>query len=115
MNKPDKFIGICLITDDSFQHKPVTFALDGGHIVAEPEPTPLQGYIKFVAVVGHIFIKIHNTPVEFAHVLNNGFGYETSFEEILQDAFRYPLDILDIAPATRQLFDEIRIYQFEGH
>lgn len=101
--------------DDGLQHRLVAFARGGGDIVAQSEPATLQGGIELVAVVGHVLIQVHDSSVKLAHVLNNWFGHETSFDKILQDAFRYPLRVLDIALAARQLLDEIRIYQFELH
>ena len=109
MNKLDEFVGACPTANDGFQHGLVAFAPGGGHIITQPKPTPLQGGVKLVAVVGHVLIKIHNTTVELAHILHDGTGYETSFDKILQDTFRYPLGILDIALAAGQLLDEIRI------
>src|SRR5574344_197021 len=115
MDKLDKLLGACMPPDDGLQHRLIAFAHGGGDIVAQSEPAPLQGGIELVAVVGHVLIQVHDSSVKLAHVLNNWFGHETSFDKILQDAFRYPLRILDIALAARQLLDEIRIYQFELH
>lgn len=115
MDELDKLLGACLPLDDGLQYRLVAFALGGGDIVAQSEPAPLQGGIELVAIVGHVLIQVHDTPVELAHVLGNRFGHETPFDQILQDAFRYPLRVLDIALLDRQLLDEIRIYQFEIH
>ena len=115
MDKPDQFLGVCLPSYYRFQHGLEAFIRSGRNIVAQPEAASLHGSVKFVAVVSHVLIQIHDASVQFAHVLYVGFRHETSLDKFLQDTFCYSLGILDVTLASWQLLDEIGIYKFELH
>ena len=76
----------------------------------------MQGSIKFIGIVSNVLLKVENSAIEpCACPERLALAQSSPFDEILQQALRYPLRILDIALATGQLFDEVRIHQFEFH
>ncbi len=95
-----QFLRIGYAIYDCLQHGLITSGFDSGDVVAQAESTSLKCGIEFVAVVGHVFVEVHDASVQLAHVLDYRLGHETASDEILQEAFGYPLRILDIALAA---------------
>ena len=43
----------------------------------------MQGSIKFIGIVGYVFLKVENSTIELTHVLNNWLWHEAPFDKIL--------------------------------
>ncbi len=70
-------------SDDCHQHLLIAPGLYCVDVVAQTESASLHRSIKFVAIVCHILVEIHDATVELAHVLNNRFWHEAPFDKIL--------------------------------
>ena len=110
-----QFVRIGRAAYDCMKHLLIAFALYCGDVIAQTESASLHSGVQFVAVIGHVLVKIHDAAVEFAHVLHNRLRHETPLDEIFQQTFRYPLGILYITLASRQLLYEIWIHKLEFH
>ncbi|SCQ22968.1 hypothetical protein TFUB22_01524 [Tannerella forsythia] len=115
MHKTEEFIRIGLSVDYRFEYRPIAFAFGGSHVIAEPKTASLQSCVEFVAVVGRIFAQVHDTAVQFAHILNDGLGNEASLDQIFQKTLRDPSGILHVTFPAGKLLDEIGIHQSEFH
>ena len=79
------------------------------HVVAKTDVAALHHAVEFRELAYNLRIKIEDTAVVLAQLLNTLGRNETAAHQILQCTLRYPLGILHVALAAGKLLDEIGI------
>ncbi len=90
-------------------HILVTLGVRVRHVVAKTDVAALHHAVEFRELAYNLRFKIKDTAVILPQLLNTLGRNETAAHQILQRTLRYPLGILHVALAARQLLDEIGI------
>ena len=90
-------------------HILVTLGVRIRHVVAQSDVTALHHTVELGQLAHNLRVKVEDAAVVLTQLLNTLWWYETAAYQVLQRTLRYPLGILHVALAARQLLDEVGI------
>ncbi len=95
-------------------HVLVAFGVRVGHVVAQADVAPEHHRVKFRQLADNLGIEVEDTAIVLPQLLDDFGRHEVAADQVLQRALRYPLGILNITLAPRQLPDEVGVDQLQA-